>query len=104
MRSTMVLAALLAIATGAGAAPTPQLEIHHFAYQPTTVTVAPGTTVRWLNHDEETHTVTSSTGLFASPGLDLDETYEHTFTQPGTYTYFCALHPHMRATVIVKGD
>ena len=104
MRSTMVLAALLAVATGAGAAPTPQLEIHHFAYQPATVTVAPGTTVRWMNHDEEIHTVTSSTGLFASPGLDLDETYEHTFMQPGTYTYFCALHPHLRATVVVKGD
>ena len=104
MRFTMVLAALLAVATGAGAAPTSPLEIHHFAYQPTTVTVAPGTTVRWMNHDEETHTVTSSTGLFASPGLDLDETFEHTFTQPGTYTYFCALHPHMRATVVVKGD
>ena len=99
--STMFLAATLAAATGASAAPAPQLEIHYFKFQPITVTVAPGTTVRWVNHDEETHTVTSVTGQFASAGLDLDETFTHTFAQPGTYTYFCALHPQMKATVIV---
>jgi plastocyanin len=104
VRSTLVLAAVLALATGAAAAPAPPIEIQHFKYLPPTVTVPPGTTVRWVNHDEETHAVTSSTGLFASAGLDHEQTFEHTFARPGTYTYFCALHPQMRATVVVKGD
>jgi plastocyanin len=81
---------------------TQTLEIGPFAFSPATVTLAPGTTVTWVNHDEETHTVTSATGAFTSAGLDHDETFTHTFTTPGTYSYFCALHPHMRATVIVQ--
>jgi plastocyanin len=52
--------------------------------------------------DEEPHTVTSATGDFSSPGLDTDEAFSRKFTAPGTYTYFCALHPHMTATIIVK--
>src|SRR6266849_513155 len=46
--------------------------------------------------------LTSATGDFSSPGLDTDEAFSRKFTAPGTYTYFCALHPHMTATIIVK--
>src|SRR5712691_2785686 len=73
VRPIALLVLGLALTTGASAAPVPQLEIHHFKFSPATVTVAPGTTVRWVNRDEETHTVTSSAGLFASAGLDTDE-------------------------------
>ena len=66
--------------------------------------MAPGETVTWVNHDEETHTVTSTAGKFSSPALEADQTFSHTFGEPGTYTYVCALHPYMRATVVVKGD
>ena len=94
---------LLATVSYAGAVPSARvLDIEHFAYLPQSIVVAPGTTVTWRNHDEETHTVTSATGAFASAGLDHDETFAHTFATPGTYTYFCALHPHMRATVVVR--
>jgi plastocyanin len=102
---TMAGLAALALASGVSAAPGPlKLDIEHFAFEPSTVTVARGTTVTWVNHDEETHTVTSRSGAFTSPALEVDQAFSHTFAQPGTYSYFCALHPHMRATIVVKGD
>ena len=100
---TVLAVGVIALAAWASAAPAPQkLEIHQFKFLPATVTVAPGTTVTWVNHDEETHTVMSSTGSFASAALEHEQTFNHTFAAPGTYTYFCALHPLMRATVVVK--
>ena len=76
--------------------------IKEFKFAPVALEIRPGTTVTWTNRDEETHTITSTTGVFASTGLGNDETFAQTFTRPGTYEYFCALHPKMRATVIVK--
>jgi plastocyanin len=84
----------------AGAART--VTIANFAYAPAVLRVAAGTTVTWVNHDEEPHTVTSATGAFASGGLSRDETFSQRFATPGTYAYACALHPHMKATVIVQ--
>jgi plastocyanin len=80
----------------------PTIGIKEFKYAPPVLTVRVGTTVRWVNHDEEPHTVTSATGAFRSAGLVNEDTFAQTFTKPGTYQYFCALHPHMKATVIVK--
>jgi plastocyanin len=76
--------------------------IKEFKFTPAALEIPRGTTVKWVNHDEETHTITSTTGAFASSGLANDETFTQTFTRPGSYEYFCALHPKMRATVIVK--
>jgi plastocyanin len=97
----------LAVAGVLGVAPalatTPRtVEIKEFRYAPTVLTVPVGTTVKWVNHDEEPHTVTSATGRFRSAGLEHDETFSQTFDAPGTYAYACALHPHMKATVVVK--
>jgi len=78
------------------------VDIKDSRYLPATIAVPVGTTVRWTNHDEETHTVTSTTGAFGSLGLDLDETYTHTFTEPGTYPYACDLHPFMSGTIVVQ--
>jgi plastocyanin len=78
------------------------IEIKDSRYVPSTVTVDAGTTVRWTNRDEETHTVTSTSGQFGSSGLDLDETYTHTFSAPGTYAYGCDLHPFMEGTIVVR--
>lgn len=83
-------------------ASTLRVTIDNFIFGPTTLTVAPGTTVTWTNQDDTLHTVTSVTKLFASPGLNSGESFSYTFATPGTYPYFCALHPHMTATVIVK--
>ncbi len=94
--------ALAASAAHALGASTVGVGIKEFKFAPTTLEVRRGTTVTWVNHDEETHTITSTTGAFASRGLGNDETFAQTFTTPGKYEYFCALHPKMRATVIVK--
>ena len=76
--------------------------IKEFKFAPAALEVHPGTTVTWTNRDEETHTITSTTGAFSSAGLGNEETFSRTFSKPGTYEYFCALHPKMRATVVVK--
>jgi len=72
------------------------------AYVPSRIEIAAGTTVRWTNNDPLVHTVTATDGSFTSPQFGLDATYRHTFTAPGTYTYYCTLHPNMKATVVVK--
>ncbi|HYA01812.1 MAG TPA: cupredoxin family copper-binding protein, partial [Syntrophobacteria bacterium] len=82
--------------------PGPQVTIENFQFTPATLTIPVGTTVTWISRDDEPHTVTSSEGVFTSPGLDADETYSYTFSTPGTYTYHCKLHPHMTGTIIVK--
>jgi len=84
------------------AAAGPQVQIKDFQFSPATVTVPVGTTVTWTNRDDTLHTVTEADRRFASPGLDPGEVFSYTFADPGSYTYFCSLHPHMTATVIVK--
>jgi plastocyanin len=84
------------------AAAGPQVQIHDFQFTPATVTIPVGTTVTWTNRDDTLHTVTEANRLFASPGLDPGGVFSYTFAKAGTYTYFCSLHPHMTATVVVK--
>ncbi|HKD00552.1 MAG TPA: cupredoxin family copper-binding protein [Methylomirabilota bacterium] len=105
MNRKMAIVIGLALAASAGqargAAPA-AVGIKEFKFAPAALEVPLGTTVTWVNHDEETHTITSTTGAFASRGLGNDETFTQAFTRPGKYEYFCALHPKMRAAVIVK--
>lgn len=75
--------------------------IDNFAFGPQTVTVPAGTTVTWTNRDEEPHTVVARDGSFHSPGMGTGATFSFTFAQPGTFSYFCSIHPFMRATVVV---
>jgi plastocyanin len=72
-------------------------------FKPKSITVAPGTTVRWVNYGEERHTVTSRDGLFDSGPLSPGATYSVTFMRPGTYHYFCRPHEKMGmvGTVVV---
>jgi plastocyanin len=91
-----------AAATRLATVESPQVAIANFAFSPATLTVASGTTVTWTNQDDMVHTVTAADRAFSSTGLETGGTYAHTFTAPGTYTYFCALHPRMTATVIVQ--
>jgi plastocyanin len=69
---------------------------------PADLTVPAGTTVVWTNHDDVEHTVTASDNSFSSPSIQTDGQFSYTFSTPGTYSYFCALHPFMTAKVIVK--
>lgn len=76
--------------------------IHNFAFGPQVVTVKVGTTVHWMNHDTEAHTVTSDTRAFGSPVLQPGHGYSFTFTKPGTYSYHCMIHPFMTGKVVVS--
>jgi plastocyanin len=86
------------------AAPANAVVINDFTFGPATLTVAAGTKVVWTNDDADPHTVVSETDpkLFKSPPLDTGETFAFTFDKPGTYRYFCSVHPHMQGTVVVQ--
>ena len=103
-RRGVVAAGVVTLFIGAHAlaATPPTIGIKEFKYGPPILTVPAGTTVRWVNHDEEPHTVTSGTGAFSSAGLVHDDAFVHTFTKPGTYQYSCAIHPYMKGTLVVK--
>ena len=79
-----------------------RIEIKAHGFDTPELTIPTGTTVTWINHDDDSHTVTSTANVFRSPGLDADETYAYTFTRPGTYEYYCTLHPMMTGKVIVR--
>jgi amicyanin len=89
----------------AAAAKTVNVDIKNYAFSPASLTVAVGDTVTWTNEDTAPHTVTVTDGpvKFASPTLQQGQTYTYTFTQAGTYSYYCAVHPDMKATVTVTG-
>jgi plastocyanin len=77
------------------------------AYQPNPIQVSVGTTVTWTNNDAQPHTVNSGenatpSGLFDSPIMAPQATFEYTFTEAGEVPYFCILHPNMVGTVSVS--
>jgi len=98
----VALAAVIALGADARAVSPAVVDIKDSKYLPPTLTVAVGTTVRWTNRDEETHTVTFDTERAGSAGLDLNEDYTHTFTKAGVYPYTCDLHPFMQGTIVVN--
>ena len=95
-RSTVAAAAAQAQHSGA------EVKIDNFNFGPATVTVLAGTTVTWTNRDDIPHTVVSDDKVFKSKVLDTDEKFSYTFTKPGTYGYFCSVHPKMTGKVVVQ--
>lgn len=79
-----------------------EVKIDNFSFGPATLTVAAGTTVTWTNRDDIPHTVVSDDKVFKSKVLDTDEKFSFTFTKPGTYGYFCSIHPKMTGKVVVQ--
>src|SRR6476620_11597136 len=102
--AAFALGAVLACALAPVVAQTtgPAVTIDNFVFGPERLTVKAGTTVTWTNRDDIPHTVASKDRLFKSQALDTDETYSFTFATPGEYSYFCSLHPHMTATIVVE--
>jgi plastocyanin len=78
------------------------VKIDNFSFGPASLTVTAGTTVTWTNNDDVPHTVVSDDKLFKSKALDTDDKFSYTFTKPGTYNYFCSVHPKMTAKVVVQ--
>jgi len=78
------------------------VKIDNFNFAPQTLTVNAGTTVTWSNGDDVPHNVVSTDKVFKSKTMDTDEKFSYTFTKPGTYNYYCSIHPRMTAAVVVK--
>ena len=97
-----VLMIAAAPAPGAKAVP---VTIGNFTFGPGVLTVKAGTTVTWTNGDDIPHTVVSDDKTtFRSKVLDSDDSFSFTFSKPGTYPYFCSIHPHMTGKVVVTGS
>jgi amicyanin len=107
-RSRGLLAFALAVAftASAHAGPAPvKVKIDNFTFNSAEITVPVGTTVTWVNQDDIPHTVVADDKkTFRSKVLDTDETFSFTFTTPGTFGYFCSIHPHMTGKVMVKAS
>ena len=97
-----VLAAAATFPAASVQAADTEVNIDQFAFHPQRITVRAGTTVTWTNEDDVPHTVASSGKLFKSKALDTEDKFSFTFTTPGTYDYFCSLHPHMTGAVVVE--
>jgi plastocyanin len=98
----LCLVCLLCMAVAVSATPPPTVDISAFAFKPERMEVSVGTTVTWVNHDESPHTVVARDLGLKSPALDTGEKFSFRFTTPGTYSYYCTLHPKMVGWVIVK--
>lgn len=91
--------AAVAVAPAAAGA---EVKIDNFSFTPATLTVAVGTEVTWTNRDDIPHNVVTDDKTVKSKALDTNEKFAYTFTKPGTYSYFCSIHPHMKGTVVVQ--
>lgn len=118
MFSVLVTIALLAAACGTAATPaasptttqapsnpasggTQEVKIANFAFDPASLTISVGTTVKWTNEDSAQHTATADDGSFDSGQLRKGQSFTFTFTKEGTFTYICVNHANMKATIIV---
>jgi amicyanin len=111
--AAVVMAAMVLLSAGSpnvtantqqAASATSEVKIDNFSFGPGTITVAVGTTVTWTNRDDIPHTVVSTDDpkAFKSKVMDTDEKFSYTFTKPGTYSYFCSVHPKMTGKVVVQ--
>ena len=77
------------------------MNMQNFAYQMAHIQVRVGTTFTWTNQDSAPHSVTFKNGMKDSGLLSQGQSFSYTFTSPGTYEYYCTVHPYMVATVTV---
>jgi Icc protein len=78
-----------------------EIGIDNFSFNPGASAVPTGAKVTWTNHDDIPHNVISTDKNFASPVLDTDQQFSFTFDKPGTYPYYCSIHPKMTGKVVV---
>jgi plastocyanin len=83
--------------------PTVKAGMKNIAFQPSRIEITTGTTVEWTNNDAVDHTVTAIDRSFDSGNMAPGATWRYTFTKPGTYQFFCVVHPFMKGVVIVTG-
>jgi plastocyanin len=101
MRGVLAAAIVAALSVTSARAADLEVKIGNFTFSPQRLTVKAGTTVTWTNEDDIPHTI-ASPPKFKSKALDTDDKFSFTFTTPGTYSYFCSLHPHMTGSIVVE--
>jgi plastocyanin len=77
-----------------------QVSIRNLQFAPATIEVKTGDVVEWKNDDMVSHTATSAS--FNSGTIASGQSWRHTFTNAGNFTYVCTFHPQMKGVVIVK--
>jgi Icc protein len=75
--------------------------VDNFSFAPATTSVPVGSTITWTNRDDVPHNIVSTEQKFKSPVLDTDEQFSHRFDAPGSYKYFCSIHPKMTGRIVV---
>jgi len=88
-------------AAGGPAPPGPTSAIHDRIYSPAAITVAAGQTITWRNETLGPHTVTSTSELFNSGRIEGGTGFSLKFSNPGTFDYYCTIHPTMKGAVTV---
>ena len=104
MKALLLSLALLLVlpAPAAHAAASATVAIDGFMFAPMEITVAPGSTVAWVNHDQTPHTIAARDRSFVSPAMDTGDRYERRFPAEGDFSYVCSLHPFMIGVVHVR--
>lgn len=90
------------VRTAAGTDAAPQVIIDNYAFSPAPLTVKVGTTVTWINQDDDAHTVDSTQGIFKSATLNKGDRFEFRFTEAGEFPFYCRFHPKMTGKIIVR--
>jgi len=88
--------------SGGGGATGNAVDVKNFSFNPSSLTVSKGTKVTWTFDDSAKHNVTDSKNTFKSSDLSGGGKYSFTFTNAGTYSYICSIHPYMKGTITVK--
>jgi Icc protein len=97
-----LLGAVLVFAAIATPTQVSEVAIDNFKFAGPTITVPVGATVTWTNRDDVPHNVVSTDHAFKSPVLDTDQKFSHMFETPGTFKYYCSLHPRMTGQIVVN--
>jgi plastocyanin len=102
--NAFLLAAVMLLGSGPASTTDATVTVHiqNGAYVPAAIAVAPGTVVRFVNDDSEAHTVTATNNAFDSTGLEPGNAWAYRFGKPGTYAYYCVLHPRIRGKITVR--
>src|ERR1051326_7993652 len=115
MKKTMIATSLIALAIAAlvllGPVPARsednnaqpiEVKIDNFTFGPDALTVPVHSTVTWANKGDIPHTVVAKDGAFRSKALDTDQKFSFKFDKPGTYSYYCSVHPKMVGKIVVQ--
>ena len=102
-----LIVVLFAVLATSCSGSSPSVLVKGFRFQPKTISVRAGSTVEWHQDDNTIHTITSGvprspSGLFDHRDFGLGDDFSFSFTEPGTYPYFCDIHHSMRGQVRVR--